>query len=269
MEQTFEQLYQDSYQKLYTLAFRLSGNREEAEDILQTSFMKAYKSYGSFEKRSSIQTWLYRIVVNTSRSFWKSSRKLPVTISSEENGISELEVYNSINSLGESENDILSNQVRESCLQMFINCMPPKYRAIYTTRIILHFTVAECAEILDISEGSVKTGLSRAKSIMRDHYKGRCSLIQPGSPCNCRSYAKYIETQNMTHGLVDMKVVRQKERESTKQYSSELKEILEIKSFCDNDIESLYDTNSVPIDYKLFLNRVKEISLNGSCLVPR
>lgn len=255
MKQPFEELYQEQYQRLYTLAFRLSGNRSDAEDILQTSFMNAFNAYEKFEGRSSVSTWLYQIVLNASRQFWRDARKLPVTVIAEENGISEENVYSEINSYGETENEILTEQLRESCIQMFMNCMPPKYRVVYTLRVILDFSVEETMAILECSKASVKTDLSRAKSIMRDHFDGRCSLITPGSKCNCRSYAKYLERTKSTDKLLDLKVVRQEERIATEQFKEELQEIL--------GFDSLFMSYAIPIEYAQFQKRITQIRKNG------
>jgi len=54
------------------------------------------------------------------------------------------------------EDEVMAVLTRESCLQMFMNCMPSKYRAVYTLRIMLQFSVAETSEILEISESAVK-----------------------------------------------------------------------------------------------------------------
>ena len=60
-------IYRKNYQKLYTLAFRMTGNREDSEDILQTSFLNAYRAFPKFRNNSSVYTWLYRIVMNTAQ----------------------------------------------------------------------------------------------------------------------------------------------------------------------------------------------------------
>ncbi len=61
--------------KVYNLAFRICGNREEAEEIAQDAFIKAYRSLRSFRHKSSFSTWLFRIVYNTSISLVRSKKK--------------------------------------------------------------------------------------------------------------------------------------------------------------------------------------------------
>lgn len=257
MNRIFEALYKEHYQKLYTLAFRMTGNKEDAEDILQTSFYNAYKAFDTFRHESSAYTWLYRIVLNASKNFYKENRKLPVEIYSEEHNISQEEIYNHINQFGQVENQALANLTRETCLQMFMNCMPSKYRAVYTLRVVFYFSVKETAEILEISENTVKVNFHRAKSIINDHMDGRCSLIKSGSMCDCRFYAKYLVEKKKTDQLINIETVRNKERIAANTFKEELCEVLEF-----DEIDDLYNNQIKAPDYKGFLATVKNIRKN-------
>lgn len=251
MNMTFEAMYQAQYEKLYTLAFRMTGNKEDAEDVLQTAFLNAYKAFDRFRHDSAVSTWLYRIVMNVAKKYAQESRKLPVEEYAEEHQISQADVYNYINRFGQVEDDVLTNRIRETCLQMFMNCMPSKYRAVYTLRIMLDFSVQETAEILDIRENTVKVNLHRARAIIKDHFAGRCSLIQPGALCDCRSYAKFCLETKKTKLLLDIETVRNKEQAAVDEFCSEMREILQI--------EELYNTRIIPRDYSEFLTRIKTI----------
>lgn len=251
MKTKFAAVYQTQYDKLYTLAFRMTGNKEDAEDVLQTAFLNAYQAFDSFRQDSAVSTWLYRIVMNVAKKYTQELRKLPVEKYAEEHQISQADVYAYINRFGQIEDDVLTNCTRETCLQMFMNCMPPKYRAVYTLRIILDFSVQETAEILDIRENTVKVNLHRARNIIKDHFMGRCSLIQPGALCDCRSYAKYLLETKRTRFLLDIETVRNKEQVAVAKFCNEMREILQI--------EELYNTRIIPLDYAEFLARIKTI----------
>ena len=172
MGTSFESIYKNNYEKLYTLSFRLTGNREDAEDVLQIAFLNACKAFDKFRGDADIATWLYRIVINASRKFWKDAAKLPADSYAEETGQSLESVFDHINSYGTVEDTVLVNQIRESCLQMFMNCMPAIYRAVFTLRVILGFTVKEVMEILELSESSVKVTLHRARKTAASHFNG-------------------------------------------------------------------------------------------------
>jgi len=75
---SFEHVYRENYERLYTLAFRLTGNRDEAEDVLQTSYANALAGFDDFRGDAAVSTWLYRIVINTAKQSWKQREKLPL-----------------------------------------------------------------------------------------------------------------------------------------------------------------------------------------------
>jgi RNA polymerase sigma-70 factor (ECF subfamily) len=251
MELTFEEIYKNNYRKLYTLAFRMTGSKEDTEDIIQTSFLNAYKAFEKFRYGSSVYTWLYKIALNEAKRFIKNNSELPVDLYAEENDLETKDVYNYINSFGTTEDDALVNMMRETCLQMFMNCMPSKYRVVYTLRIILQFTVKETSEILEISESSVKTNLNRAKKILKNHFDGRCSLVKKGEKCNCRSFAKYMHDKGQDGELLNIEVINMKEKKAVNNFYYEIKEILEI--------DDLYNTEIKPVDYSNFLERIKKL----------
>lgn len=255
----FPLIYKQHYQKLYTLAFRMTGNREDAEDVLQLAFLNAYNAFEKFRNHSSVYTWLYRIVLNTSRRFYKECRTLPATEYADTHGISEQDVYKHINSFGMVEDEVMASLTRETCLQMFMNCMPSKYRVAYTLRVMLKFSTAETAEIMEISESAVKVNLHRARKIAQSHINGRCSLIQPEAMCNCRGYAAYIVENGREELLCDMEVVRNKEKTAVKKYTAEMNEIMQIDRFYNNQIKAP--------DYDEFIVRVKELKASGGFTV--
>jgi len=252
MSSDFEKIYKKNYDKLYTLAFRMTGNKEESEDILQSSFLSAYKAFNNFRHDSSVYTWLYKIVLNTSKKYYKESRKLPADEYAENNNITLPEVYTHINQYGKVEDEIIANSIRENCLQMFINCMPSKYRAVYTLRVMLGFSVKETSDILEIKENTVKVNLHRARTIAKDHLNGRCSLMKPGSLCNCRSYAKFLAENNKLDALIDIQLIKNKEKSASEQYHDEMEKILEI--------DDLYSATIKPLDYSTFINRIKNLA---------
>lgn len=256
MAEAFEKVYQDNYQRLYTLAFRITGSAEEAEDVLQSAFLNAYRAYDKFRGDSSVYTWLYRIVVNTAGKHARGPQKLPVQEYSEEQQIPESQIYNYINRFGRVEDEVLTNLTKETCLQMFMNCMPSKYRAVFTLRSILHCSVDETAEVLEISREAVRTNLHRARQLIRDHMGGRCSLVKPGAFCDCRAYAAYLQESGKAKTLLNITAIQNREQQAVAEFQEEICDLLEI--------EKLYDTRIQPPDYEGFVQRIKARVENGS-----
>ena len=255
----FGLIYKQHYRKLYTLAFRMTGNSEDAEDVLQLAFLNAYNAFENYRNNSSVYTWLYRIVLNTAKRYYRKCRTLPAIEYSDEHGISQQEFYNHINSFGRVEDQVLTDLTRETCLQMFMNCMPSKYRVVYTLRVMLKFSTSDTAEILEISEAAVKVNLHRARKIAQSHIKDRCSLIQAGAMCDCRAYAAFIVENGREELLCDMQVVRNKEKTAAKKYTAEMNEIMQIDRLYNNQIKAP--------DYDEFIVRVKELKASGNFTV--
>jgi RNA polymerase sigma-70 factor (ECF subfamily) len=189
---TFESLYKKYYNNIYNLSYRLTGNREDAEEVLQESFINAYKSWDNFKYESSPYTWLYRITINNALRFIKKRKRLPIYDLTEKHGISETDFFNSLKSFDNVENTVLEAEVYEYCMQMFINCMPKKQRITFTLRILLNLSVKETADIMGISENSVKINLFRAKQLLKENMEGRCSLINQKNPCSCNNWVNYF-----------------------------------------------------------------------------
>ncbi|MFZ5968333.1 MAG: RNA polymerase sigma factor [Bacillota bacterium] len=247
----FDELYQEHYKKLYTLAFRITGNKEDAEDVLQNAFLSAYKAFSNFRGESSVYTWLYRIVVNEANRYVDYVEKLPVDRYAEENQISSKDVFDYINSFGEVEDEVMTNNARETCLQLFMNCMPSKYRVVFTLRVILQFSVQETAEMLEISENAVKVHLHRARGLLKSFMDGRCSLINPENPCKCSSWVKYALDSKRDILIEDIKVIRNNEKKVAEEFKTEVEELL--------SISELYNTLVVPGPYELFKERIKNL----------
>lgn len=249
--QTFENLYKIHYSRLYTLAFRMTGTPENAEDVLQTSFLKAYRSFSGFRHRSSPYTWLYKIVLNTAKAQLVEWKKMPMDTYAENQNISLEEAYGHIRQFGEAEDNFITERVRETCLQMFMNCMPGKYRSVYTLRVMLHLSTKETADILEISEDAVKTSLHRARKLARDHLNGKCSLIKPGSLCECRVFAAYLSRRKRTHRLLNIDVIKRHEAEAVETFSKDMAELLAV--------DRLYATELVGSDFDAFKKRLKAL----------
>jgi RNA polymerase sigma-70 factor (ECF subfamily) len=195
-------------------------------------------------------------VLNTAKSHLIEWKKMPMDTYAETNGYSLEEAYGWARGFGEVEDEMLITRVRESCLQMFMNCMPPKYRSVYTLRGMLQFSAKDTAEILDISEDAVKTNLHRARKHARDHLKGRCSLVKPGSLCDCRAIAAYIKHNDRLGRIQNIDVIRRREAEAVENFTQEMTELLAV--------EGLFATELVGLDYDTFKERLKGLKKEGA-----
>jgi RNA polymerase sigma-70 factor (ECF subfamily) len=154
--------------QIYRLALKMVQNPQDAEDILQETFIKAYKALPNFEGRSSLSTWLYRIATNEALMFLR--KKQPVQVSVDE-PLKSNEGFERPRQIIDwcclPENELMSSEARAN-LDQRIQELPESLRAVFLLRDIEGLSTRETAEVLDISESAVKTRLSRARFRLRE-----------------------------------------------------------------------------------------------------
>lgn len=252
----FETIYEQNYKKLYNLAYRMTGNLHDAEDVLQSAFLNAYKGFHNFREDSSVETWLYQIVLNESKQYYKKINKMPMDKFAEENKISLEEAYGYINKYGTVEDEIMYTATKEACLQMFMNCLSSKLRAVFTLRVVLDFTTDEVADMLKIKPSTVKVYLHRARTFITANVKGKCSLINPSNPCKCSGWIKYALETGLKIDNADIRVIQKKEALIKAAFKEEISDLYKVML--------LYNTEVIPKPYDSFKSHVMQLIADKS-----
>ncbi len=154
---------------IYRLALRMLNNPQDAEDILQETFIKAYQNLPRFDGRSKLSTWLYRIATNEALMLIR--RRKPEALSvdapvSNGEGLAQ-EALEIVDWSHMPEESLLSDEVRRY-LRQAIDRLPPTLKAVFLLREIEGLSTRETAEVLGLSEAAVKTRLSRARLALRE-----------------------------------------------------------------------------------------------------
>ena len=160
---SFEDLAMPLFDQLYNFARWLTQNREEAEDLVQETYAKALKGFGSFRPGSNFRAWIYRILRNTfltSRTGLRAASTVP--LDSEDDG-PELGVEN------ETPETILMKRSNSQLVQSAIDDLPVHYREALLLCEVEEMSYQEIAETLSIPIGTVMSRLSRARRTLRDH----------------------------------------------------------------------------------------------------
>ncbi len=134
--------------QIYRLALRILSDPQDAEDVLQETFLKAYRSLPEFEGRSSLSTWLYRIAVN--EALMLARKRHPGTVSIDEGvekGDGELEPFQVVDWCCLPENELLSAEGRRF-LDRAIQQLPETLRVVFVLRDIQGLSIKETAEAL-------------------------------------------------------------------------------------------------------------------------
>lgn len=159
----------DAYSgKLYRLAFKMLGNQQDAEDILQETFLKAYRHLSSFDGRSSLSTWLYRIATN--EALMRLRRKNPDSVSIDEpieTQDGEQEPVQIVDWCCLPEEELTTSEVR-AYINSSVERLPESLKIVFLLRDIENLSTLETAQALGLSEEAVKTRLSRARMRLRE-----------------------------------------------------------------------------------------------------
>jgi len=163
----FGELQQLYSKRLYSTIFRIIKNREDAEDVLQETFLRAYLALHTFEGRSSFYSWLTRVGINSAFMVLRKRRARPEILTNSscesEGDISHLEMKDpSLNP-----EQILDQRQRCANIEHAIQRLDSSLRVPLETRIVQEKSLGEIAETLDISLASVKSRLFRARVGLR------------------------------------------------------------------------------------------------------
>ena len=165
----------EKYQtKVYNLTLRMCGNEDDAFDLSQDAFVRAWRSLGSFQFESSFSTWLFRLTSNICLDYLRAKKRraaVSLTMSGDEEEETQLDIPDP--GIGPEEAAIAAEDKR--LLMEALNSLPADQRQIITLRAINDLSYAEIAQILNLQEGTVKSRLSRARTALRN------KLLQSGN----------------------------------------------------------------------------------------
>jgi RNA polymerase sigma-70 factor (ECF subfamily) len=159
----------DAYStQIYRLALKMLADEQDAEDVLQNTFMKALQSIENFEGRSSLSTWLYRIAVNEALMMLRRHKPTVSVAMDYEDDEAELQHPTQFTDwCCLPEEDLLSAESKKH-LDKAIQRLPEKLRVVFLLRDVEGLSIRETSEALDLTETAVKTRLLRARLNLRE-----------------------------------------------------------------------------------------------------
>lgn len=167
--QAFEDLAVKYQNKIYALSYRYMGNEEDAYDMAQEAFIKAYRSLRSFKGDSSFGTWMYRIATNVCLDELRRRKRRIIPLSLDEPLATRDgdEVEKEIADSSPTADIVYEQKELSQYIQQVLDEMKPDHRATIILRDIMDLTYEEIAQVLDCSIGTVKSRLSRARDALR------------------------------------------------------------------------------------------------------
>lgn len=191
-DQTMEDLIREYAQKVYNIAYRITANPHDADEVTQETFIQIHRNRDKFRGESTLYTWMYRIAVNASLQYKRQIDRAYI------DGLDEtiLEFKDDLpDDVRRWQNDPetryiyeeLLAEVQRACSHFITFRLTDEQRVVYVLRVILGFPLDDIAAILEVKKNTVKARLQRAKASLKEYFSGRCQWLEDGGDCSCES----------------------------------------------------------------------------------
>jgi len=155
---------------LYSAALRMTRSAADAEDLVQETYLKAYRAWHSYQQGTNLKAWLYRILTNTFINSYRSKKRRPEQTELDE--VEDLYLYRRLGGLeaaaaGRSAEDEVMDLFTDSDVKGAIEALPDQFRMAVLLADVEGFSYKEIAEILDIPIGTVMSRLHRGRKALQ------------------------------------------------------------------------------------------------------
>ncbi len=165
----FDQLVQKYRESIFAVIYNMTSNREDASDLTQETFIKAFRAVGRFKGKSSFFTWIYRIAVNTTMTFLKKrNRRRYISYENIDEEASGAEIVERLTAKNRSEKGALLSELQEK-LNDALQKLSPKHRTVVILHEIEGLEHAQIAEITRTTVGTVRSRLHYAKQQLQSY----------------------------------------------------------------------------------------------------
>jgi len=176
---------------LYNTAYRLTRNAHDAEDLVQETYLKAYRHYDKFQEGTNLKAWLFKIMKNTFINNYRKKQRIPPQsdFADLEGSLESRVRDDATSSIKSPEEEFLTNIVDEQ-VQAAMDSLPADYRMAVILADLEGFSYKEIAEILDVPVGTVMSRLYRGRKLMEEAmlaYAQEHGYIRHGDPQKMRS----------------------------------------------------------------------------------
>ena len=173
--------------KLYKVAYALLGSRQDAEEVVQDTFLRAYRALHAFRGESSLETWLHRITVNLARNKYQWNRRrgdglnVSLTAGEDPGSDSAAEPEQDVPDRSLEPDRVLEQDEIGKNIMKALNSLPDNLRETMLLRHVDDMPYEQIAQKLDCKVGTVKSRLSRGREMLRDHLAAIGILPSVGS----------------------------------------------------------------------------------------
>jgi RNA polymerase sigma-70 factor (ECF subfamily) len=168
---SFNQLVSRWERPIYALAFRTLGREEDARDVVQEAFLRAYRGLRGFKGEAKFSSWLYRITLNLCRDWMRRERRTPVVAVPE--GVDPIDIADREASPAESVEDLVARREMSRAVALAMAELPEEQRTAILLKEYHGLTFQEIAEMLHCPLSTVKTRLYQGLSVLRRRLERR------------------------------------------------------------------------------------------------
>jgi RNA polymerase sigma-70 factor (ECF subfamily) len=166
----FSDLAMEYMPALYSAALRMTRNPSDAEDLVQETYLKAYRAFGSFEAGTNLKAWLYRILTNTYINTYRAKKRRPEIADVED--VEDLYLYHHLTGpqaggLGRSAEDEALDRFTDDDVKAAIESLPDTFRMAVLLADVEGFSYKEIAEITDVPIGTVMSRIHRGRKALQ------------------------------------------------------------------------------------------------------
>ncbi len=163
---TFTDVAMEFMPGLYSAALRMTRNRADAEDLVQETYLKAYRSYGSFTEGTNLRAWLYRILTNTFINSYRAAQRRPEVSDVED--VEDLYLYKRLagsggSDPGRSAEDEALERFTDEDVKAALEALPEAFRMAVLLADVEGFSYKEISEITDVPIGTVMSRIHRGR----------------------------------------------------------------------------------------------------------
>src|SRR6476620_7486085 len=166
----FAELAMPYMSSLYSAAMRMTRNPSDAEDLVQETYLRAYRGFGGFTEGTNLKAWLYRILTNTFINSYRSKKRRPDETELDE--VEDLYLYRRLGgleaaSLGRSAEDELMDFFTDTEVKEAVEALPEQFRLAVILADVEGFSYKEIADILEIPIGTVMSRIHRGRRALQ------------------------------------------------------------------------------------------------------
>jgi len=182
---SFNQLILRWERPIYALAYRVIGQEEDARDVAQETFLRAFRALPGFKGQAKFSSWIYRIALNLCRDWIRRKRRTPVSQLPEDVDLSELAAERGPS---ESVEDLVARRELSAVVEEAMALLPEEQRTAVILKEYHGMTFQEIADLQGCPLSTVKTRLYQGLSVLRKHMKDRSLMPSAGQAVRAREH---------------------------------------------------------------------------------